>query len=223
MKEFIMNSIQDIKCVVLADKREIHLKDEDDISISMISKGEALFHFPIPYPSLGYDGGALYLSPSEKYLLFPYYSGQSEEAFTLFRISDTFELVYQSDYLGGEAASYSFSKDEKMLIQCLPYTCSEWWQYWEDEEPEKDEDGKLFFDFGNINLLDIEKQLLNKHIIRIYPAEDWQPEKEKYFPFMSPKMINDNRLKISMPWGEETLDFPMKDLIIFEQKNEPVR
>lgn len=213
--------MEDIKRIVLKDKKEFHLDDEDDrLLISIIYDGKALSEFPITYPSNGYGGGTLYLSPSEKYLLFAYYSGQSEEAFTLFKISDRLESVYESDYMGGEAASYGFSKDEKVLIQGLPYMCSDWWQFWEDGQTEKDENGKLFFDFGYINILDVERKILSKHIIRIYPSDNWQPAAESYSPFISPEMVNDNTLKISMPWGDEMLHLPLNDLIVFTQKDE---
>ena len=221
-KIFIMNnetnnSDSGIKCVILNDEKEIHLNDKnDDIFLSIVSDGKILTTTPILYPSRGYADGALFLSPAQTYLMFAYYSGQSEEAFTLFRIANNkLEIVFESPYLGGEIASYCFSKDEKILIQGLPSMCDEWWQPWLDGDAEKDEKGNLFFDFGVINILDIEKGAMSKHIIRIYPMSDWQPIKESYNPFMSPEIINANVLKISMPWGDEMLGFPLENTICF--------
>ena len=46
------------------------------------------------------------LSPSERYLVFSYYSGQSEEAYILLEIQDScLEFTYGSDYLYREGAS----------------------------------------------------------------------------------------------------------------------
>ena len=208
--------MNEIKCVILNDNIEIRLNDKDDIFISFVSGKKTLNSLPISYPSAGYADGSLYLSPDKSYLLFSYYSGQSEEAFTLFRIIDNnLKTIFASPYLGGEVADYAFSPDEKLLIQSLPSMCSEWWQPWLDNDVLKDKDGKLFFDFGAINILDIEKQTIRKHILRIYPTDDWCPQEISYSPFMSPKITNSDTLKISMPWGDETIDFPLKDIIVF--------
>ena len=202
----------DIKCVIFKDGKEIHLNDEGDISI--VFNGKTLSCVPILYPDRGYAGGSLYLSPSNLYLLFSYYSGQSEEAFSLFRIGNELEAVYEMPYSYGEIASYAFSNNEGLLIQCLPNTCAEWWQPWLDKDTEQDENGNLYFDFGEIGVLDIENTIMSKHVIRIYPTQGWCPKSEEYEPFMFPKMTGDT-LKISMPWGDEVLQLPLRDVIIF--------
>ena len=91
--------------VILSDRREVILDDED-IIISMKRDDEILHTFKVPFPSAGYGGGMLMLSPSERYLVFSYYSGQSEEAYILLEIQDScLEFTYGSDYLYGEGAS----------------------------------------------------------------------------------------------------------------------
>lgn len=214
-------SIDEIKHIVLKDKREIHLNDENDISLSVIFGGKTEFSFPIPYPQAGYGGGSLYISPSQLYLLFSYYSGQSEEAFTLFRFAENrLNLVFESPYLYWEAASYCFSQNEKLLIQGLPNSCTwDWKDYMEQGYAEEDEAGNQFFVFGYINILDIANKVLNEHLIRVYISEDSENfSEEKYNPFMLPIMKNDTELTITMPWGEETLIFPLEDVIIFRLK-----
>jgi hypothetical protein len=207
--------------VVLKDKREIVLDDENDFSLSFISGGKMSFTFPIDYPSGGYGGGSLLLSPSERYLLFSYYSGQCEEAFMLFQINDDVSermlgLVYETGYLYGEVASYGFSQNEKLLMQGLSNSCTLWdWDYIEEGFVEKDENGDPFFDFGHINILDTVKKELEIHQIRIYFPEDTKIFTEEYTPLMLPKMINENTLTITMPWGEEALSFPLDKTIIF--------
>ena len=220
MSDETNNSIGEIKCIILKDKREIHLNDQnDDISISIISDGITQSSFPILYPEAGYSSGSLFLSPSQMYLIFAYYSGQSEEAFTLFKIiGNRLELVFESGYSEGEAASYGFSRDENLLIQGLPISCSlyDWKDYVEQGFAEKDETENMFFEFGYINILDIAKKILSEHQIRVYPSENAEnfPE-ENYNPFMCPTMISADAFKISMPWGAETLELPLKETIIF--------
>jgi len=199
--------VEDVKIVFLKDGREIRLLDETDISISIISNGKTVYCLSISYPHKGYAGGSLSLSASDTYLLFAYYSGQSEEAFALFKIGDKLETVFETPYLYGEAASYGFSKDEKLLIQGLPNSCGWDWKDCVEQGVfcENDEDGKLFIEFGYVNMLDISQKAFVKHSIRAYPSENAENFSEEYCPFMSPKMIDDSTLKISLPWGDETL------------------
>jgi len=209
--------MDEVKCVTLGDKREIHLHDgDDDFSISIVSDGKVLFDLPLPFPRRGYAGGSLCVSPVGTYLLFAYYSGQSEEAFMLFKIKqNALEMVFESPYRYGEAASYGFSDDEKLLVQGLPFTCSEWERPWLEKDVKTDADGHLFFEFGKIKTLNMASMAMNEYMIRIYPAHDWHPEQVDYEPYMFPRMIAGDALKISMPWGDEILRLPLKDPIIF--------
>ena len=112
--------------VTLSDMREIFL--DDDIIISMKRDDEILHTFEVPFPSAGYGGGMLMLSPSERYLVFSYYSGQSEEAYILFEIQNScLEFIYSSDYLYGEGVSYLFSEHEELLYQALPKSIGPWY------------------------------------------------------------------------------------------------
>jgi hypothetical protein len=212
-----MISYEGNKCVFLKDKREIYLNDEDyPISFSIVSNGKPLFDFPFSDPSSGYGGGHIFLSPSESYLIFLYYSGQHEEAFTLFEIGNKLELFYESDYLIGAGATYSFSKDEKIFIQFLPDSHDGWC----GREPEEDEEGKQFYSFGYINTLDMEKKEFLQHKVLIYPIGDWQAEQywepNKIYEPLSPE-LTDDILTISMPWGNERIKFPLEDKIVFKR------
>lgn len=199
------------KCVVLSDKREILLNDEGDIVLSVVSNGETKFTFEIPYPLEGYGGGTLLLSLSEKYLLFSYYSGQSEEAFILFRIEgEALKTVYESGYLYGEGAGYIFSNNEEFLFQTLR---TGWWY---ESEAEMDKNGNRFYEFGEINILNIMKKTLNKHRVQIYPSSDWKEEVTDEGDFLLSKIVNDDRISVIMPWGEEKLALPLKDVIVFK-------
>lgn len=206
----------ELKCVILKDKREIHINDEGaELYLSMVSDGETIFTLPMSnYPG-GYGNGSLYLSPSNSYLLFACSSGQSDETFTLCKITDKLEVIYESPHFIETTASYSFSDDEESVIQGLQ-VWGEWWWSWLDREMEEDENGAPYFHFGQINLFNIEKKEVSRHIIRIYPSQDWRPKDEEYCDsYMAPKMTSDDSLKITMPWGMEELSLPLEDIVVF--------
>ncbi len=87
--------------VFLSDGRKVVLDDDDDIIISLVSNNTTEDTFVMSYPSGGYGGGSLQLSPSEKYLIFCYFSGQSEEAFSLLKIENgQLKSLYNSSLSG---------------------------------------------------------------------------------------------------------------------------
>ena len=206
------------KHIVLSDKREILLNDENDITLSIISDGKVVYLFPVSYPLAGYGGGTLLLSLSEKYLLFSYYSGQSEEAFVLFKIDDYgLESVYESGYLCGEDARYFFSNNENLLIQTLPAYIGEWCL---EDNVQTDANGKLFFEYGEINILDIKKKTLNRHIFHVYPSGHWNDERAEEEPFYISDIVDDRILHVMLPWGEKEFALPMDDIITFSLSRE---
>ena len=215
--------LDEVKKITLADGREIHLNESvttlnhgftttDNVSVSMISNGVEVYRFPL---NDEYSGGTFHLSPSGQYLLFAYYSGQSEELFVLFKIDDMLEVVCDTlDY--GEAADYCFTEDETALVQVLPNSCS-LWGYWKDDLEnmvEPDENGVNFLEFGHINILNIAEKTTKKHQLRVYPSASAKNFAEGYNPFTSPVIIG-NVLNLSMPWGKEELPLPLDNVIAF--------
>ena len=57
------------KSVTLSDGQEIILDDDNDIFLSIKSGNEIIHTLEVSYPSGGYGGGKLLLSPSKRYLL----------------------------------------------------------------------------------------------------------------------------------------------------------
>lgn len=195
------------KVVILSDKSKIILDDENDIFISLIVDGKTENTFSVPYPSAGYGGGSLFISSSKQYLLFSYFSGQCQEAFILFKINNYYlELLYESKYLYGEDANYCFLNDEQLLLQTLR---TGWW-YSEMDKPDKY--GDNFYEFGQINILNINTKVLDIHTIHVYPSDDWEEEITDIGPFLFSSMIN-NSLNIMMPWGQESFQLPLKDIL----------
>lgn len=106
------------KSVVLRDKRKIVLEDDNDILISLISGDKIIYAFHVSCPPGGYGGGMLLLSPSEQYLLFSFYSGESEEACMIFRIyASCLESVHASGYLQGKGQATFFRTAKNFYIR----------------------------------------------------------------------------------------------------------
>ena len=200
--------------LTLSDGREILLQDDEDISLLLRSKHEILCSYPFTCPSGGYGGGTLLLSPSEQYLIFSFFSGQSEEGFSLFHIEDS-RLVplFESEYFYGEGASYLFSDDEGVLFQSLLGGFGPWYV----EDAYQDEEGAPYFRYGEINILDVKSKSLSRHKFHVYPSESWEAEIDG--PSDISKITGGDTLHIAMPWGEETLTLPLEDTIVFRPES----
>ena len=200
--------------LTLKDGREILLQDDKDIFLSVRSGHETLFSYPFTCPSGGYGGGTLLLSPSEQYLIFSFFSGQSEEGFSLFQIEDS-RLVplFESEYFYGEGASYLFSDDEGVLFQSLLGGFGPWCV----EDAYQDEEGAPYFRYGEINILDVKSKSLSRHKFHVYPSETWEAEIDG--PSDISKITGGDTLHIAMPWGEETLTLPLEDTIVFRPES----
>lgn len=208
-----IDKIEETKRVVLANHREITLDDEDDIFLSFMDHGQTQFVFEIPYPDAGYGGGGLFLSPSEQYLAFVSFSGESEEAFVLFKIEDdSLEVQYESGYLYGEDGDYSFSEDEKLFLQTLRTGA------WYAGEEEVDADGNKFYEFGAINAFDLQQKTFAQHTVDVCPSDDWEEEVTDNGAFQILGLIENKSLEVALPWGKEILAYPLASRILLRSK-----
>lgn len=199
-----------VNLVTLADGSKIILQDEDDITLSLVSNDKIKDTFQFQCPSGGYGGGSLLLSPSEKYVIFSYFSGESEEGFALFKIVDyQFKFLYDSDYLYGENANYGFADKEKILIQT--FRTGSWYK----ENAETDENGDMYYEFGELNLLNLETFSLNRHTILVYPSDDWEEEKTDAGTFLFTDLVN-GMLMVEMPWGKEIFQYPLQETLVIK-------
>lgn len=194
--------------VILADGRRIVLYDEDDILLSLVSNNGVEDRFRFPHLSSNYGGGSLLLSPSQKYLIFSYFSGESEEGFALLEIANNqLKFLYDSDYLYGEDANYKFANNEKFLIQTFRTGA------WYKDEAKIDKNGDMYYEFGQLNLLSLETYNLDRHTILIYPSDDWKEEKTDVGTFLFSD-IADRMLTIEMPWGSEAFPYPLQKTLV---------
>lgn len=194
--------------ITLADGRRIVLHDEDDISLSLVSNSGVEETLPFSHLSGNYGGGSLLLSPSQRYVIFSYFSGESEEGFALLEIvNKRLKLMYDSDYLYGEDANYNFANDERTIIQTFRTGA------WYKDEAEIDENGDMYYEFGELNLLSLETNNLNRHTILVYPSDDWKEEETDVGTF-SFSGIADGMLRVEMPWGSEAFQYPLQETLV---------
>lgn len=197
-----------VNLVTLADGSKIELHDEDDILLSLVSNYEIKDTVPLPNLSGNYGGGSLLLSPSEKYVIFSYFSGQSEEGFALFEIEDSkLIFLYDSSYLYGEDANYSFANNEKVLIQT--FRTGSWYK----DDAGIDENGDMYYEFGKLNLLSLETYNWERHTILVYPSDDWKEEETDVGAFLFSD-LTDGILRVEMPWRSELFQYPLEETLV---------
>lgn len=207
--------MEETKMVFLSDNRRVVLEDDDDIILSFVSDDKAESRFEVPYPSGGYGGGWLTLSPSKNYVVFSYFSGESEEGFCLFNIEDhQLKLVYDSGYLYGEEANYSFVNNERILVQT--FRTGAWYQ----ENAEADENGDLYYEFGELNLFYMETQELSRHTIHVYPSDDWEEEVTDVGTFAFSD-LNGSEFHVTVPWGKTTFYAPLENVLVIRPEKNP--
>ena len=182
------------------------------IMLQIVKDGAVLDQASVPYPSAGIGGGRLLVSPSERFVVLSMFSGQSEERYDLFKLSGGLRHVGGLNYQLGEVASYAFSPDEALLAMALPFTCSEWWLPWEDGEVELGETGCLSFAFGQLRLHNIETGTTSLHELRVTAPEAWRPSGEDYDPDLRPRFLPNQRIALSMPWGDVELALTPPDI-----------
>lgn len=203
-----------INLVVLADGRKVVLEDDQDISLSLVINDDMQDKCQFPHLSGNYGGGSLLLSPSERYVVFSYFSGESEEGFALLEIEGKhLRLLYDSDYLYGEDANYSFINQEKGLVQTFRTGA------WYEEEAQTDENGDSYYQFGELNLLDLETNQLDRHTIVVYPSEDWVEEETDVGKFLFSHMEDGKSLCAEMPWGKEIFPYPLEETLVIRWEN----
>ena len=209
-----MDITESVTPLLLSDQRLVSVcTTEEPFTLKIENAGLVVDSLEIQYPEGGFAGGSLKASTTQAFFVFSYYSGQSEECFQLFRIKPKLHEVAASGYMYGEASSCAFSPDEKILVFALPFSCSEWWQAWDDEEVGVDDAGHRFLDFGVLCLQPTEGGNFSTHTLRITPPDSWAPKREDYDPFLKPDFRAINSLAVSMPWGVEVLTLPLNEVV----------
>jgi len=184
------------------------------IAVQLRRDGQVVAETGVPFPRLGLAGGRLIVSPRERLVLLALFSGQSEEGYELFQLGDGIVRISGLPYQSGEAADYGFSADESTLVMALPFNCIEWWLPWEEGEANSDGAGRLVFAFGQLWIHEIATSNISVHELRVSVAENWQPTRRAYDPYLKPRFTNDGRhLALSMPWGDVEVPMTLDDAV----------
>jgi hypothetical protein len=93
----------------------------------------------LPYPSAGYGGSVLSISPQANYAAAVLYSGQSEVGYELFSLTPTLQHIGGMPYVCGESdlTPIQFSTDERLAAIAIEEGCL-WWVDPEDEDADWD-------------------------------------------------------------------------------------
>jgi len=181
----------------------------DSITIVRVCGDRREERLEFPYPRAGFGAGALTLSPSERLLLFSYFSGQSEEAYRLIAAEPQLQELGSCPYMLGEGASYAFSPDEKAMLMALPASCTPW----EVDELEEDRSGNLFLEFGLLRIHRVVDDVVTHHLLRVYFEQAWEPNRDGYDPDLKPEIDNEGGVTITLPWGPMQLATPIPDIV----------
>lgn len=90
---------------------------------------------------------------------------------------------------------------------------------WYEENAEADENGDLYYEFGELNLFHIKTQELSRHTIHVYPSDDWEEEVTDVGTFAFSD-LNGSEFHVIVPWGKATFYAPLENvLVIRPEKN----
>lgn len=202
--------MEESSSITLPDGQAVVLDDDDDILLHLQAAGKTISTFAMPYPDAGYGGGRLLASPTGRYIIFAYYSGQSEEGLALFTTSGgRLALIYDSGYVYGEDAHYYFAQGEGTLYQTLRTG-----SYYADML-QQDESGQSFYPFGAINCLDIAGKTWHQCPVLVYPTQEWEEEVTDEGLFCVADAY-DNALHLTLPWGEVTVTLPLAEAVVIK-------
>ncbi|MDR2868828.1 MAG: hypothetical protein LBV04_00065 [Deferribacteraceae bacterium] len=218
---------------VILSSREIHLSEEEgDFSLSIISNGKKVYTHPLgellEYSQ--HEHASLELSSDGQYLFMFHEITQSGDSVCVFSIGDTLEYI-DGAVFGPfvEEMRYDYSADCLVVLTAECGCGLDSGYFWnagydlddEDDYEEylelfgQDEDDNSFIEFGFIYIFDLKTKAFAKHTICVYPPEDWDTDdyaSEDDLDFE----IDNNTLHLAMPWGEEKLTLPLKDIIVFK-------
>ena len=80
-----------------------------------------------------------------------------------------------------------------------------------------DENGDIYFEFGELNLFNLETYGLSRHPIYVYPIEDWEEEETDVGTFMFSE-INGRQFHVIVPWNKAAFCEPLEDVLVIRAK-----
>ena len=177
------------------------------ITLSIVERSTGIERSTVrlPYPSAGYGGHELVVSPFGRYLALFLYSGQSEVGYELFELVPELMHVGSLPYVFGEGDHPVFSPDERWLVMAWE-SYLDWWS--EHTTAERGRARQL--DWGVLAM----QQLPDGPIVRIpvqarIPA-GWDPEHSSWTAPTELQFAAHDRLSLRTPWGSVPhIPFPL--------------
>ena len=165
----------------------------------------------LPYPAAGLGGGRFVASPSGRWLLFSYHSGQTEEGFVVLEAEDLRVHVAQP-YLPGVTATFGFDEAERALVMAAPLDASEWWWPWTEGETAPEPPGRRAAPVARLVHVDLSDGSRHEVTVVAHAAENWIPRGSDFDPTLRPR-LSARSLALSFPWGEEHVPLPLADVV----------
>jgi hypothetical protein len=179
------------------------------ITVSIVDRqsGELRSAVRLPYPSAGYGGHELVVSPSGHWLALFLYSGQSEVGYELFELVPELAHAGGLPYMFGEGDGPVFSTDERFLVMAWE-TYFDWWS----DASLADSDHDREIEWGALAV----HELPNGAIFRVplvarVPA-GWSPEPSSWTAPTELRFTTPHELSLRTPWGAEPrIPFPLPE------------
>lgn len=163
----------------------------------------------LPYPSAGYGGHELVVSPHGRYLALFLYSGQTEVGYELFELVPELAHCGSLPYQFGEGDQPVFSADERWLVMAWE-TYFDWWDDTEHGRAREVEWGALA-----VQQLPDGPILRTPMVARV--PEGWEPEPSSWTAPTELRFAGGRELTLRTPWGTTPrIPFPLGDTVVVE-------
>ncbi len=168
------------------------------ITVSVVDRpsGDERSAVRLPYPSAGYGGHELVVSPSGRYLALFLYSGQSELGYEMFELLPQLEHVGGMPYTFGEGDQPVFSPDERWIVMVWE-TYLDWWS----ERDAALRGHAREIEWGTLSLQHVpDGMIAHVPLVAQVPA-GWDPEPSSWTAPTDLRFASPDALTLRTPWG----------------------
>jgi hypothetical protein len=180
------------------------------VSIFDRSNGVERSAVRLPYPSAGYGGHELVVSPSGRYLALFLYSGQSEVGYELFELTPELAHVGGLPYVFGEGDAPVFSPDERHMVMAWE-TYFDWWN--DETIAARSRDSEI--EWGALAVHELpDGAIFRVPLVARVPA-GWSPEASSWTAPTELQFVAPDALSLRTPWGATPrIPFPLPDVVV---------
>ncbi|MFO0634031.1 MAG: hypothetical protein U0168_14390 [Nannocystaceae bacterium] len=185
----------------------VHAHGLVGVTVSIVERasGETRSAVRLPYPSAGYGGHELVVSPRGRYLAMFLFSGQCEVGYELFSLTPQLAHLGGLDYQYGEGDHPVFSPDESSLVMV-------WEDYfgWASEQAQRGARHGRVIDWGVITVHALPDGPIESRRLHASLPDGWMPEPSSWTSPTALHFVHARELRMRTPWGSEpSLPFPL--------------